>query len=128
MKITTISYKKIFPGQIAFTNETIGVEIQIDEGDDLDIAFQFAKHTVNLWHREPNPDHSAVVVNGIVYPAPVYPAQPVEINIQDEKKEISIENASTMEELAALKNGLPSSLMPAYMDKLRQLTKNQVSV
>jgi hypothetical protein len=48
MKITSISYKKIFP--IAqFVNETIGVEIQVDEGDDTDEAFKIAKETVEQW-------------------------------------------------------------------------------
>jgi hypothetical protein len=48
MKITSISYKKIFP--IAqYVNETIGIEIQVDEGDDTDEAFKIAKETVEQW-------------------------------------------------------------------------------
>lgn len=56
MTIKTISYKKIFP--IAqFINETIGIEVQIDEGDNVETVFQEAKTLVNSWGASMQPEH-----------------------------------------------------------------------
>ena len=54
MKITSINYKKIFPGEIQFTNTTLGLEIAINDGESPEAAFDLAKRTVDGWH---NGDH-----------------------------------------------------------------------
>lgn len=48
MRLKTISYQKVFP-IAAYVNEKIGVEIEINDGDDEQKAFQLAKDTVNKW-------------------------------------------------------------------------------
>lgn len=54
MKVTKVLYQKVFPlGQ--YTNEKIGVEIELSTGDDENIAFSYARVIVDKWHRENNP-------------------------------------------------------------------------
>jgi hypothetical protein len=53
MKIKTISYKKIFP-IASYVNETIGIEIEIDEKDNPDEVFATAKKQVEDWHTPPH--------------------------------------------------------------------------
>ncbi|HRP33529.1 MAG TPA: hypothetical protein PKV73_16650 [Agriterribacter sp.] len=53
MKPDRIIYNKLFPlGQ--FTNEKIGVEIQLDDGDSPEKALELAKTMVEKFHRENN--------------------------------------------------------------------------
>lgn len=55
MKIERINYKKIFP--IApYVNESIGVEIQLDDGDTPEHALDLAKLIVEDWHKASNPE------------------------------------------------------------------------
>lgn len=54
MKVTKVLYQKVFPlGQ--YTNEKIGVEIDLSAGDDENIAFSYARMIVDKWHKENNP-------------------------------------------------------------------------
>jgi hypothetical protein len=49
MKITSVSYKKIFP--IAqFVNETIGIESTVDEGEDPSDVLEKLKEKITMWH------------------------------------------------------------------------------
>lgn len=135
MKFQSVSYKKIFPLQ-QFVNETIGIECSVDEGEDPSDVLDKAKEKIESWHmasrvaeeakaREsifdlrqnstPNYSNAINEVGKVIFGTK-------EINRQDEKKEISIENASTIEELATLKKDLPTNLMPAYIKKLTDLT------
>jgi hypothetical protein len=54
MKVDRISYKKIFPIQ-SYVNETIGVEIQLDDTDDWEESFSLAKRMVEKFHKDNNP-------------------------------------------------------------------------
>lgn len=54
MKVDRISYKKIFPIG-SYINETIGVEVQLDDKDDFHETFQYAKELVEKFHKENNP-------------------------------------------------------------------------
>lgn len=137
MKVTSVSFKKIFP--IAqFINQTIGVEVSVDEGEDAGDALDFAKETVESWHMASQIADEAKKRNGLtaeeyrVLTTPVHlevkPWQPPfkdvsgEINRNDEKIEIAIDNANTIEELGALRANLPVSLNSMYMKKLNELT------
>ena len=127
MKIERISYQKVFP--IAqYVNEKIGVEIQVDEGDDKEFAFLAAKELVENWHRTANPHPYGD--NNPIYPhAPEIksvienPPPPKEINRAEEKIEISIDNANTLEELAEIKkNGFPVNLISHYAKRVKELS------
>jgi hypothetical protein len=121
MKITSISYKKIFP--IAqFVNETIGIEIQVDEGDDPNRAFEIAKIRVGQWANEKT---TSGTENQTLIDRPHKDEIPV-IQVNGSKPnsyyEHCIHNSRTIEQLAEYKPELPKSLMPNYMDKLKELT------
>lgn len=54
MKVTKVLYQKVFPlGQ--YTNEKIGVEMELSPSDDEGVAFAAAKMLVEKWHKEGNP-------------------------------------------------------------------------
>jgi hypothetical protein len=54
MKIERINYQKVFPlGQ--YINEKLGVEIQLDEGDDFDEVMLKAKDMIEKFHIQSNP-------------------------------------------------------------------------
>ena len=111
MKITTISYKKIFP-IIQFVNETIGVEIQIDTNDNPDQAFKYAKKLVEEWHEKGSSTDKPLNGNHVEQV----------IDWSEEKLEIAIENATSVEELGKLREKLPISLKGEFMKKLNELT------
>jgi hypothetical protein len=48
MKVKTISYSKIFPLS-SYINEKISIEVELDEHDDWNEAFDDAKELVNKW-------------------------------------------------------------------------------
>lgn len=54
MKIKTLFYQKTFPLQ-AYANEKIGIEVELDETDDLDTVFQELKTKVERLHIENMP-------------------------------------------------------------------------
>ncbi len=55
MKITAISYQKVFP-LAQFVNERIGVEASVDIDDDVDECMKMLKGTVETWHKQLNPN------------------------------------------------------------------------
>jgi hypothetical protein len=105
MKITSISYKKIFP--IAqYVNETIGVEIQVDETDDTDEAFKIAKETVEQW-----------AVNKIEEENTSRPTCTYEADILR-----NIREATSLQELSEYKDAaLSLGLTTIYMTKAKKL-------
>jgi hypothetical protein len=109
MKVDRITYKKVFPLS-PFINEHLGVEMQVDEGDNVDEVMQAAKMLVHSWHNPQMVDVHAP------------PLEPV-INLRDEPVINTIEDANSIEELSTLKKDLPTHLMPQYMSKLRELTE-----
>ena len=54
MKIERITYQKIFPTGMAYFNHKIGIEIQVDEGDNPDEIFAKAIDQVEKWNLESN--------------------------------------------------------------------------
>lgn len=116
MRVTTVSYKKIFPGEIQFTNTTLGLEIAVNEGENVSDAFDLAKRTVEEW-MNPRP-LAPMFKSEIKYSEPI-----PEINRNDEKIEIAIDNAQTIEELNALSKNLPVHLMTTFVNKLTELKK-----
>ncbi len=55
MKVDRVTYQKIFPTGMAYLNHKIGVEVQIDDNDNPDDVFQYAKQKVEQWNLESNP-------------------------------------------------------------------------
>jgi hypothetical protein len=49
MKVDRISYQRVYPIGL-YVNERIGVEIQVDEGEDSTEVFNHAKKMVDGWH------------------------------------------------------------------------------
>lgn len=128
MRITTVSYKKIFP-TAPYVNLTIGVEIQVDAGEVAEDALDLAKQTVEEWYLadksveeiKQREEIAKIPVahksDGYFGPRP----KPDEINRNDEKIEIAIDNAQTIEELNALSKNLPVHLMTTFVNKLTEL-------
>lgn len=130
MRVTSVNYKKIFPGEIQFTNTTLGLEIEVNENENASDAFDLAKKTVEEWMNPPkatgqhtHEDSPITAMNGFALelqkarfkePLP-------EINRNDEKIEIAIDNAQTLEELNALSKNLPTHLWIQFNDKLSKL-------
>jgi hypothetical protein len=54
MKVDKVSYQKLFPIG-SFVNERIGVEITIDENDDVTQVLNSAKSMVEKFHKDSNP-------------------------------------------------------------------------
>lgn len=54
MKVVKILYQKVFP-LAQYVNEKIGVEIELDDQDNVDHAFKTASDLVERWHKELNP-------------------------------------------------------------------------
>jgi hypothetical protein len=105
MKIRTISYQKVFP-LASYVNEKIGIEIELDEHDDWNEAFDDAKELVNNWGTKLEP-HIDVVhwdnVNGVPSTASNHIFNPPPATyIQRENIEIAIDNATTIHQLDLL--------------------------
>lgn len=58
MKVEKILYQKIFPTGMAYLNHKIGVEVEVEEGDDYDECFRGAKALVEQWNIESNPSYA----------------------------------------------------------------------
>ena len=125
MTVTTISYQKVFP-LAQYINEKIGIEIQVDPDDSPEVALDFAKKTVEEWHRASNPGNTLTVnpeyAHHLQEPLP-HSLAPKEVNLRDESTEIAIDNASSLEELANIKPSCTTpELMKQYMGKVKSLT------
>lgn len=120
MRVSTINYKKIFPGEIQFTNTTLGVEIEVNENENANDAFDLAKKTVDEWM---NPKPKNGYVKPVIHEVESIPV----INRQEEKMSIAIENTTTLEELEKLKPNLPVSLSDQFQTQLDYLTNKAKS-
>lgn len=69
-RILKIEYQKVFP-LAQYVNEKIGVEVEVNNGDDIDNAFSFAKETVEKWHKEGNPGLHLTINTGIINEPPI---------------------------------------------------------
>ena len=135
MPITSVTYQRAYVTG-AFLQEKIGVEITLEENQDPLEALAEAKKLTDSFHMEANPHlHTTTIVypNGMPsfdeeesrpFFTSTIPEQLPTIDISQEREAITIENASTMEELATLKPTLNKALMPAYMKRLKQLTNS----
>jgi len=131
MTIDRIIYSKLFPlGQ--FTNEKIGVEIQVDKTDDTQKAFEYAKEIVEKWHKESNPglyvDVNPAANSNVEQIREYHRASDTPVPAYDPKAiddlEIAIDNATTLEGLANHKEAASKlGLVQHYMDRLKVLSK-----
>jgi hypothetical protein len=127
MRIEKVSYQKTFSIGPYLTDK-VGVEISLDEGDDMHSVLHNARNLVDHWHKEANP-HLYNIDRPI--PQPIedsllnkYLSTPKEKNIADEKIEILIDNSKTLQDLAELKPKCTTNeLIKLYMDKIKSLTK-----
>jgi hypothetical protein len=136
MKITKISYQKAFVVG-PYLQEKIGVEIEVEDGDET-AAFREAVIKVGGWHRDANPH----LYKEETYPQP-FPdpnrfdhltnlKTPMQVTFQNgaipviskdlERLEIQIDNATTLEELAPIKEAIwQAGLTKQYMKKVEEL-------
>jgi hypothetical protein len=125
MKITSIHYEKVFP--IApYQNEKIGIEIQVDDGDDEDLVFAKAKTTVDIWGYKQVmsniPNNSDQNVHDSEHIDP-----PHEKDSFTTKLSLQIANCKSLEELAELRDASKSyGMIQIYMAKARQLTPKTI--
>lgn len=128
MKITSVSYKRLFPIQ-QYVNETIGVEIQVDENDNPDEVMEKARQMVNGWSIQAR------------FPPELLRHEPLEVKTPREFTKLvqvpdgpsesdikkAIDNSTTTEELGKLRPDLPLSLKTYYIKKLDELSKTTIS-
>jgi hypothetical protein len=143
MKITTISYKKLFP-TAPYENVQYGLEIQIDEGEDPDHAKQLAVLTVNRWHSEEmskkeitiNPEYAHLLSGNKGFPNQFDDIfdkhHPLEVPvIQVDKGNVDpvlrgIREATNMDQLRPYKKAaMNSGLLVEYGVKMKELTQKE---
>lgn len=107
MKIKTIAYSKIYP-TASYMNERIGVEIELNEGEDAKQAMQTAKALSDEFHKESNPD---------LYKFNEVTLTPEELALKEE-----IDTKTTPQSLGMLKNRLTPNTKGYYMAKLKTLS------
>jgi len=114
MRVDRISYQKIFPTGMAYLNHKIGVEMQVDEGDDWQEAFEMAKRMVDKWNLESNPSYATAME----YMKTEIP----ETNVAKEKLAIAIENSQSIQELKQYESdSMKYDLVQQYIDKRKTL-------
>ena len=64
-KITTVSYSKLYPLAV-FSNERIGVEMSLEEGEDAKSALETCKALVHEFHFEANKELYAMLGTKVV--------------------------------------------------------------
>lgn len=117
MKIERITFQETFPTG-NFSNNKLGIEIQLDDTDSPQQAYQTAKQIVNDAFVALNPQ---IQWNEQEQDQSVAEAQKI-INLEHERIEIRIDNAKSIDELGQIKSLLPPECVPAYMKKLKELT------
>lgn len=105
MTIKTITYTKVFP-LAAYVNEKIGVEVEVNEGENPTELFSQAKSLVNSWgtiaHESAGWDNETGVLSLLDIPSTgtMPHVQPVPVrNLAAERLEILIEQSTTYDEL-----------------------------
>jgi len=119
MKIDRINYQKVFPLGM-YINERIGVEIQLDKGDNPEEALLKAKEMVEAFHKENNKWlYMEVNMDAI----PIEKPKPEEIRIGLFAEDInSCKDMETLKGYRLLVKGKPE-LQQAYDNKLKELSK-----
>ncbi len=114
MKIDRVTYQKIFPTGMAYLNHKIGVEVQIDDNDNPDDVFQYAKQKVEQWNLESNPSMGLAMQ---------YANQPVpEIDPKKKDLEEKIMDCTSLEELNKLLNeAMKYDLVKQFLEKKNQI-------
>lgn len=127
MKITTINYQKVFPLG-AYVNEKIGLEMSVDDGDNIDEAFKTAKKVVEIWHRNSNPGLEVQVNYAAVPGHPEYvepsPQEKKDSKQSAEEKMIqAISTCTSIETLSTFKLLVKNNevFQKAYNERLKQL-------
>ncbi len=93
-------------------HQHIGVEVLLDEFDNIDEVYLKAKSKVEEWA-------TGLMENPVIWhdePLPV-------IQVKESPIEHQIKDCNTIEELGKLRQGLPVDLMKPYMNKLKELTE-----
>ncbi len=119
MKIEKISYQKLFPLG-AFINEKIGVEMQLDEGDNPVQVLNEAKKLVEKYHIDTNPQMYIDDVPQISTTTTIDQVQPLT------KVASLIQQINSCEEIKVLESyklivKTDPDLQRAYDKKLKQL-------
>lgn len=115
MKVNIVTYQKVFPLS-PYVNEKIGIEIQVDEGESPEDAFIVAKQFVEDWHKVAHPELPPE--NGPTIPTGEVPV----INRAEERVEMLIDQAATMQDLMNLKTHLSTpKLAKLFTQKLKKL-------
>lgn len=108
MTIKTVNYSKIFAIS-SFLNERIGIEIEINEGEDAKMALSVAKSLAEEFHKESNPD--------------LYKFNDVPLTADETADIAAMALCETPEKLGReFKNRLTKNTKPYYMDRLKTLT------
>jgi hypothetical protein len=135
MKIISVSLSKTIPTG-AYANVKIGMEGTIDEGENPLDGLDRLKRLIDAWYINEYPPTEPISVVSqwdANYKSPpstlttTSGSQPIEINIQDEKISIAIENADNLDELAEVKVKYPVMKVPindAWNKKLDELLAN----
>jgi len=98
-KITSVSYAKLFPLG-AFINEKVGVEMTIDEGEDVMSVLNEAKKLVTTFHYESNKElyeMKGTKVTDIVDGEPI-----IKLDAKQSQTQSIIKDISTCTELKTL--------------------------
>lgn len=110
MNISKISYSKIYATS-QFLNERIGVEVDINEGEDAKVALQTAKSLADEFHKEANPE--------------LYKFNEKSLTAEEANIVTEISNCTTMDKLATYKGFATGVLSKYYIDKMKELTKKK---
>lgn len=124
MKPDRISYKKIFSIG-SFVNETIGMEAQLDEGDDLSACLFDLKNRVEAFHKINNPPVDNQYSDQ--FHTVIAPTEKIIQSIDPRAKDLKeiIEDCSSLEELEKLKDEAGRlGLMAAYNLKRETFKKS----
>lgn len=112
MKIDRISYQKIFPTGLTYLNHRIGCEISLEEGESADEAFMVAKRFVEEMNLKSNPSYGVAIGQ--------MTEEPPTINLEAEKIEASIDNATSMDGLKKLQSeAIKHNLINRYVEKMK---------
>lgn len=138
MRIDRISFSKTFPTG-PYMNEKIGVEIQVEEGDDIHQVMYCARLNVDEWFKKYNPhlfeksdapiESELPKVNGGIAQAnprgnhfglDKSAAIPV-INREIERMQILIDNCETVADLEKIRVDVPDKLIAYYTERWRNI-------
>ena len=120
MKVDRINYQKVFPLGM-YINERIGVEIQLDKGDNPEEALLKAKEMVEAFHKENN---KGLYMEGTPE-IPIEKPKPEEIRIGLFAEDInSCKDMETLKGYRLLVKGKPE-LQQAYDNKLKELNNQK---